>query len=109
MKKQRIPAGDFFYVPYSAEQQKEDIRQMLRQPGGRRFFRTVLRVADVLGVTYGADGRITEYNEGRRGVGLWLATKIDEAEPGAVAKLMQESTADRLAGSRKAGKEEDDE
>ena len=99
--KYSIPASDFFYVPESAEQELEDIRVLLRLPGGRRIVRRLLSAGNVLGPSMGKDSRGTEYNEGLRAVGLWLAAKIETAAPGDVARLMQESSNDRQAANAK--------
>ncbi len=94
---QSIPAGNFFFVPASDEQELEDLRAVLRLPAGRRMIRRLLSVGNVMGVSFGKDDRSTEYNEGIRGAGLWLATKIETAAPGEIARLMQESGNDRQA------------
>lgn len=99
--KQAIPAGNFFFVPESEEQEREDLRAMLRLPAGRRMFRRLLSAGNVMGPSMGKDERGTEYNEGLRALGLWLATKIETAAPGDVARLMQESGNDRMAANAK--------
>lgn len=93
------PAGDFFLVPASADQANEDMRAALRIPAARRMFRRLLSASRVLGVSFGNDARSTEYNEGVRAVGLWLAAAIETAEPGGLAGLMLESVPEH-AGKR---------
>lgn len=105
--KHSIPAGEFFYVPPSEEQELEDLRIILRLPGGRRMFRRLLAIGNVMGPSMGTDGRSTEYNEGLRAVGIWLATKIETAAPGDVARLMQESSNDKQAANAKTTRRKD--
>lgn len=99
--KYSIPAGEFFYVPESEDQELEDLRTILRLPAGRRQFRRLLSAGNAMGPSMGKDGRSTEYNEGLRAIGIWLATKIETAVPGDVAKLMQESSNDKMAANVK--------
>lgn len=65
------------------------------------MFRRLLSAGNAMGPSIGKDSRSTEYNEGLRAVGLWLATKIETAVPGDVARLMQESSNDRQAANAK--------
>lgn len=92
-----IPAGDFFFVPVSQEQEFDDLRLVLKHPAGRRLCRRLLSAGNVMGPSMGGPG--TEYNEGLRAVGLWLATKIETAAPGEVARLMLESGNDRQSAN----------
>ena len=106
---QTIHVNDFFHVPESPELEGEDLRQCLKNRAARRVFRRLLAAGNVMGVSYGVDGRSTEYLEGVRALALWLATGIEAAAPGAMARLMLESMEDRLAA--RAGitnKEEED-
>jgi hypothetical protein len=96
-----IPAGEFFHVPESEDLELDDLRVLLRMPGGRRVFRRLLAACNVMGPSMGKDGRVTEYNEGLRACGLWLATKIETASPGDIARLIMESGCDRLAANAK--------
>jgi hypothetical protein len=102
--KQSVPAGDFFFVPASEAQELEDLRTILRLPAARRVCRRLLSAGNVMGPSMGADGRCTEYNEGLRALGIWLATKIETAAPGELARLMQESGNDRLAANAKTNR-----
>ncbi len=99
-----IPAGNFFFVPEDREQEREDLRAVLRLPAGRRTFRRLLAAGNVMGVSFGRDERGTEYNEGIRAVGLWLATKLEAAAPGELARLMQDSGEDRQAANAAGAK-----
>lgn len=90
-----VTAPQFFFVADSPEQEREDLRHILSQPQGRRLLRRLLGTSGVLHPSWAMDGRSTEYNEGLRAMGLWLAVKAEECEPGATARLMAESASDR--------------
>ena len=103
-----IPAGHFFFVFGDEHEELEDLRAVLRVTAGRRLLRRLLSVGNTLGVSMAADTRRTEYNEGQRAVGLWLATKIEEAAPGELPKLMLESSNDKLAHNATQRRKSDD-
>jgi len=108
--KQSVPATNFFFVPADEQQELEDMRVMLKLSSGRRAFRRFLSAVNVIGssmVMVNNEVKITEYNEGLRAVGIWLATKIETADPGAVARLMLESSNDRQAKNAKTRRKED--
>jgi hypothetical protein len=104
--KQSMPVGNFFFVPPGEEQESDDLRVVLKLPAGRRLFRRLLTAGNVLGPSMGTEGRSTEYNEGLRAAGIWLATKIETAAPGELARLMLESGNDRLAANAKLKRSE---
>lgn len=81
----------FFFVRQDEEQEKSDFLGALANENARRVFRLILGVSNALGPSYAQDGHSTEYNEGLRAVGLWLAAKIEKSAPGQVAALLRES------------------
>ncbi|MDR2669319.1 MAG: hypothetical protein LBC14_05130 [Desulfovibrio sp.] len=85
----------FFQVRAYPVQEAEDYRQALKQPAVRRIFRSLLGVSNVFGPSLGVSAQYTGYNEGLRAAGLLLAAKIEQAAPGATARLMLESVEDR--------------
>ena len=87
----------FFFVSPDEEQEKQDFLGALANENTRRVFRLLLSVSNALGPSYAQEGHSTEYNEGLRAVGLWLAAKIEAAAPGQIAALMRESTDDYAA------------
>ena len=95
--KRPVVAVRFFFVPAEEPQELEDLRAVLKLPSGRRVFRRLLDAGNVFGASMAAEGRSTEYNEGLRAVGLWLANRIEIALPGEIARLLAESARDRLA------------
>lgn len=103
-----LPVGDFFYVPADEERELEDLRALLRLPGGRRLFRRLLSAGNAMNATMCAEARQTEYQEGRRAVGLWLATRLETAAPGELARLMLESVNDRQAAQARPARRKHD-
>ena len=87
----------FFFVNPDEEQEKQDFLGALANENARRVFRLLLGVSNALGPSYAQDAHSTEYNEGLRAVGLWLAAKIEKSAPGQVAALMRESGEDYAA------------
>jgi hypothetical protein len=75
----------------------EDLREMLRQPFGRRFLWNMLASCDVWKTSFHPSGQQFAANEGRRGVGVELMTQIIEADPQAWIDMQQE----RLNAERK--------
>ena len=87
----------FFFVSPDEEQEKQDFLGALANENTRRVFRLLLSVSNVLGPSYAQERHSTEYNEGLRAVGLWLAAKIEKAAPGQIAALIRESADDYAA------------
>lgn len=99
---------NFLFVPPDEQQELEDLRAVLKLPAGRRFFRRLLSAGNVLGSSMAADTRTTEYNEGLRAVGLWMAKNIETATPGGLARLILESGNDRQAENAKPRRKDND-
>jgi len=87
----------FFFVPPDPLQQAEDMRAALQHANTRRVLRRLLSVGNVMGPSKAEGEGNTEYNEGIRALGLWLASKIETAVPGEIAALMRESCEDQAA------------
>ena len=96
----------FFFVEEDAVREREDVRAALKNTNMRRIFRSLLFVSSVMGPSWAQDGHSTEYNEGLRAVGLWLAAKIEKAAPGEAAALMRESAEEFLLYTAKQDKEQ---
>ena len=99
---------NFFFVRTSQEQEAEDLRAVLKLPSGRRLCRRLLAIGNVLEASMGKDRQTTEYSEGMRAVGLWLAGRIEMAAPGEFARLMIESGNDRQANAKPQTRSEDE-
>ena len=72
------------------DREKEEIKQILATPFGRRFLWRVLRECG-LWKTFSYDGaHDMAIKSGRRDIGLWLIKEIDEADKNGYMKLIQE-------------------
>ena len=87
----------FFFVPAGPEQEAEDLRSLLKNPPGRRTLRRLLNAASVLDVSTTSPG-----------FGIWLAGQIETAAPGEFARLIAESTHDRLAENARPRRKNND-
>ena len=86
----------FFFVQASPELATEDMRAVLRLPAGRRVLRRLLGAAGVMSTSQTAP----EF-------GISLAMNIESVEPGAVSRLMLESSNERPAKKAKTKGESD--
>lgn len=83
---------------HAEEQARDDLRELLRLPAGRRFLWNHLATCAVWQTSFHPSGQQFAHNEGRRSVGVELMTRIIEADPQAWIDLQQE----RLDAERKA-------
>lgn len=81
------------------ERDLNDLRELLELRPGRRFLWKMLSAAGVFQQSYTGDDNATNFNEGRRSIGLRLLDELTEADPGAYGKLVQESRADEFIGA----------
>jgi hypothetical protein len=97
VNRQTQRAVRLFFVRAYPEQEADDYRTALKNRAMRRIFRSLLAVGNVFGpsMSEGGNDSFTAYNEGIRASAILLATKIEQAKPGEVAKLMAESAKDR--------------
>ncbi|MDR1684869.1 MAG: hypothetical protein LBR82_00230 [Desulfovibrio sp.] len=93
--KTTVQAAAMFFVRAYPEQEADDYRTALRNRAMRRIFRSLLSVGNVFGPSMGNTENFTAYNEGIRAMAIRIATKIEQAKPGEVARLMAESVKDR--------------
>jgi len=85
----------FFFVRQDEQEELDDLRTVLKSHQGRRVIRRLLNTGRLM-----EEGG-TEHIEGKREIALWLARRIERASPGELARLMQESSNDRLAATAK--------
>ena len=68
-----------------------DMLTALKSAEMRRVLRRILAHSNLLQASYRPSGALdTAYNEGLRGMGLWLKQQIDNADPDAFARLLTE-------------------
>ena len=75
------------------EQEIEDIKAVMRLEAGRRFMYRLLVRAGVYETSYipGAAESNTFFREGKRNIGLWTMTELEESAPGSFLKMMEEA------------------
>ena len=69
----------------------EELREILATVAGRRFVWRYLSKCQVFGQTATQSGSWTYFNEGARSIGLQLFSELNEANPEAFVKMMNES------------------
>lgn len=83
---------------------EDDMRWILSNVKGRRILSFMLNVTGTLRPSYTPkDAHQTAYNEGRRGVGLELASLIEAANPKALGQMQDDILAE-IGKKRKAQK-----
>lgn len=75
-----------------ATQATEDLREILKGPGGRRVVWSVLEECGVYADTFrGEDTHASSYEQGKRKVGLTLLEKVFTADPNAYTLMRHEA------------------
>ncbi len=72
-------------------QENDWLKDILSKEGGRDFIWRLLIQCGVFTTSFTGDAPTTFFNEGKRQVGLWLLTEIDEADKQAIALMQKES------------------
>lgn len=67
-----------------------DISVIMSTKGGRKFVNRILDQCGVFSDIFNSDTHEHAKNAGRRQVGLWLMSEIQEASPGEYVTLMRE-------------------
>ena len=73
------------------EQDKEDLKEILLSPGGRRFLWKILSECRIYDISFTGDVW-TAFNEGKRQIGLRLIEDIFDASPNAYTEMRLEAT-----------------
>lgn len=71
-------------------QRCEDFKQLMTTPYGRRFISELLDECRVFSASYGHDDRTTNFNEGRRHIGLKLLSAINDICPELYGLMVEE-------------------
>jgi len=92
--------GDDLQVVKNQEKQKlirerevEEFRQILDTPGGRAFVWRALGECGIFHQSFGNGNDNTNFNEGKRKVGLWLYKEIFTSNPDAFILMTNEASA----------------
>ena len=67
------------------------LKDILSKEGGRDFIWRLLIQCGVFQTSFTGDAPHTFFNEGKRQIGLWALTEIDEADKSAISLMQEES------------------
>lgn len=76
------------------KRQLEDLRAVLEGSFGRRFVWRYLGLCGVFHSSFAVNAEQTAFNEGQRNIGLQLLADVNEADPDAYAKMLNEKKAE---------------
>ena len=71
--------------------ENEWLKDILSKEGGRNFVWRLLIQCGVYHTSFTGDAPHTFFNEGKRQIGLWALTEIDEADKFALLKMQEEN------------------
>lgn len=80
---------------FKRKQALHDIREAMKSPNTRRMIWRFISIAGIFQQSFDNSGW-TAFREGKRALGLQLISEIEEAEPGLIGQLMQESLTEEL-------------
>ncbi len=90
------------------ERGENDLRAVLRLPEGRRLMWSILTAGRIFQPSYTGD-RGTDYNEGKRAVGLEVMAKIMSVQPAAFLQMSQEHSSEENAFAEEVEKAKQEE
>jgi len=70
--------------------EREDWTWLLSDPRGRRITRILLESTNTFGSSFGSGNDSTNYNEGRRSVGVQVLGHLNKYKPEAYVQMLQE-------------------
>lgn len=76
-------------------QQEDDVKDILKTEGGRRFFYKYLCRCGVFESNFDRDSHLTAFYEGTRKIGLDLFADMNKADPEAFTKMHREAEYDK--------------
>ena len=71
--------------------ENEWLKEILSKEGGRDFIWRLLIQCGVYDTSFTGDAPHTFFNEGKRQIGRWALTEIDEADKSAISLMQEES------------------
>lgn len=71
--------------------ENEWLKEILSKEGGRDFIWRLLIQCGVYDTSFTGDAPHTFFNEGKRQIGLWLLTEIDEADNRSILLIHEEN------------------
>lgn len=78
----------------------DDLRDTIREKGGRRYLARLMLESGVLSSSYDTDPRDSAMLEGKRMMGLKIYNDLKDLDPDIPLNLMKELQNDRRNGSR---------
>lgn len=76
------------------EKENEELRKLLSYPIMRAFIWRLLEQCGVYHTSFTGDSLTTAFNEGKRQVGLWMLTEMDEADKNSYSLMQSEQRTD---------------
>ncbi|KKM17596.1 hypothetical protein LCGC14_1674210 [marine sediment metagenome] len=76
------------------EREVEDLKVILNSAGGRDFVWRLLSQCGNYKISFTGDNNLTNFNEGKRQIGLWLLAEIGEANPHVYIQMQSERVED---------------
>ncbi len=71
--------------------ENEWLKDILSKPGGRDFIWRLLTKCGVYDTSFTGDAPHTFFNEGKRQIGLWVLTEIDDADNRSILLIHEEN------------------
>jgi hypothetical protein len=84
-----------------------DLRKLLKQPEFRRFIWDQLSETGLFRASFTSDARISDWNEGKRDIGLKLLVDLNEADIKVFAQIQSEFVAESIQREKEALKQEE--
>lgn len=73
----------------------DDIREIVSSPKGRRVLYRLLDESRITAASFVAgQPDVTNFNEGKRDIGIWLLTDLMKASPDAYAQMVREKSSE---------------
>jgi len=82
------------------DRKSSDLKKILEMPEGRRFVWMVLSEAGIFRGSFTGDER-TNFNEGKRDIGLFVFNAVLNASPDSFTKIQREAVSDKLVEEAK--------
>jgi hypothetical protein len=73
------------------DEELEDLRIVMKTKPGRRLLWRMFGECGIFSSSFTKDPHTTNFNEGKRSIGLFLLTEVGEADPKAMSVMMTEA------------------
>lgn len=72
------------------EQEREEMRNTLASPDGRAVVWRILEQCGIYRSSFQGEALTMAFNEGKRQIGLWLLSELQQANPGAYLAMQRD-------------------